>query len=84
MSACVCICVFVSNYFRSFFNAFDQLNYSFLTVILAPTYPTTGCIKKNEQACKLNISATKYLIFKSFFLLKTEIHTQILNTKPFL
>ena len=27
----------------------------------------TGCIKRNEQGCLLNISATKYLIFKSFF-----------------
>ena len=31
-----------------------------------------------------NILATKYRMFKSFFLLKIEIHRQILNTKPFL
>ena len=31
-----------------------------------------------------NILATKYGIFKLFFLLKIEIHRQILNTKPFL
>ena len=30
-----------------------------------PTY--TGCPKKNKTLCLLNISATKYLIFKPFF-----------------
>ena len=40
--------------------------------------------KNKETGLLLNISATKYQTFKPFFLLKTEIHTQILNTKPFL
>ena len=44
----------------------------------------TGCPKKNKTPCSLNILVTKYLIFKSFFLLKTETHSKISNTKPFL
>ena len=40
--------------------------------------------QKNETPCLLNISVTKYLIFKLFFPLKTETHTKISNTKPFL
>ena len=44
----------------------------------------TGCSKKIETLCLLIISATKYQLFKYFFfLLKTEIYLQILNTKPF-
>ena len=44
----------------------------------------TGCIKKNAPPSLLDISATKYLIFKLFFLLKIEINMQIFSTKPFL
>ena len=44
----------------------------------------SGCPKKNESLFLLNISATTYPTFNLFFLLKTESHTQILNTKPFL
>ena len=43
-----------------------------------------GCPKKNKTRVFLNILATKYRILNRFFPLKTEIHTQILNTKPFL
>ena len=40
--------------------------------------------QKNETLLLLNILATTDRIFKLFFLLKTEIHRRILNTKPFL
>ena len=43
-----------------------------------------SCIKMNEPPSLINISATMYRIFKQFFLLKTEIHSQIFNTNPFL
>ena len=43
----------------------------------------TGCIKKNELPSCLNMSATKYWIFKCFFLQKIKIHMQILSTTPF-
>ena len=45
---------------------------------------STGCPQKKKTGFLLNILATKYQIFKSFFLLKIEIHEQILNKKPFL
>ena len=47
-----------------------------------PDHPELGTT--HIKLVFINILATKYWIFKSFFLLKTEINTQILNTKPFM
>ena len=45
----------------------------------------TGCFKKNGAVFILQISWQPSIgISNHFFLLKTEIHMQILNTKPFL
>ena len=45
----------------------------------------TGCFKKNGAVFILQISQQPSIGFSNcFFLLKTKIHMQILNTKPFL
>ena len=45
----------------------------------------TGCFRKNGAVFILPISWQPSIGFSNrFFLLKTKIHTQILNTKPFL
>ena len=48
-------------------------------------FVSTGCLKKKWCSVYfVNFSATKRWIFKLFFSLKTEIHTLILNTQPYL
>ena len=50
-----------------------------------PSYVPTGCLKKNVPVFILQIFRKPSIGFSNcFFLLETEIHTQILNTKPFL
>ena len=59
---------------------FDISRSSFL---LTPPFLYRVFKKKRFDRLRLNISATKYQIFRKNFPLKTEIHTHIFNNKHF-
>ena len=58
-------------------------NVIFMSNLTAVEVEITGCINKRCTWFDYNL-ATKYRNFESLFSLKTEVHLQILSTKPFL